>query len=734
MSKLITIGLISLSILTSQPATAQTSSAAQVEEIIVTASKRESSIQDLPMSITALQSDTLDLMGAQNVTDFATFIPSVSYGFGSGDGRNALSFSIRGISGSRTTGFYVDETPLPNFVQPRMVDVARVEVLRGPQGTLYGASSMGGTIRIISNQPNTSEFEGLVDLEISNTEHGDMNYKVEGVVNIPLSQDKAALRLVGYIEDQDGVFDRTFPSASDPTVLTTIENVDNNKIKGFQASLGLTPNDKLNVVAKIAYNKQESDGASWSSSVGDFDQNRLVDIAEFLDDEWTHAALTFNYSGDRFDFTSASSYFDREYIENEDITEIIQLFFGIPYPTNIDQIEDEERFIQEFRLSSNSDGPIQYIVGLYYSDIDRSAPSLSEPEGFEAAFAESIGLPGVPVFGGSDLVFSGMVDVSIEELAVFSEVSFELSERTALTVGARWFDVETDLFALDTGIVADGVPATVGKTSETGINPKVAIDFEVNDSVTVYGSAAKGYRNGGISGFIPDFCGPDVAAPSAPYDSDSLWSYEVGAKTALADNSVHLNGAVFFIDWDDIQQGKSFPCGFGQTVNAGKARSQGFDLEFVAAPIEGLELTAGIGFADAEIRSTEPDIIPKTGDRLLQVPEWTANASIYYSFPVSFAESAYLNANYSYTGDSVTIFPDDPAFSEAAAVRDSYDLLHIRAGFQFATWQASIFVQNVFDENANLSEVISLAAEIPGFERYATNRPRTIGVQMRKNF
>jgi len=727
--------LFLLTLITAPPVAAQTDESRVLEEVIVTATKRESSLQDLAMSITAIDSESLKLMGAEFTEDFVTSIPNVSFGFGgSGDGRNARSFAIRGISGSRTTGFYLDETPLPNFVDPRLVDIARVEVLRGPQGTLYGARSMGGTIRLISNQPDTGEFEGMVDASLSDTKEGDLNYAIEAVVNIPISQDRAALRLVAYVDDKDGYFDRTFPNESEPSGTKTIKNVNNADTRGIQASLRLTPTDRLDVLAKFAYHTTESDGASWTSELGKFDQIRLFDIAEFLDDEWTHAALNIGYSADRFDFISASSWFDRDFIENEDISEEIAVFFGgFEYPSPIDQVVEDERFTQEFRLTSNSDGPWQYLAGLYYTDVTISTPSNSEPPGFEAGFAEYIGLPGVPVFGGTDVIFNGIADVDVQELAAFGEVSYDVSEKMTLTAGARWFNVDIEVFALDTGIVADGIPLT-GDTSESGINPKAALDYRFSDDVTLYASAAKGYRNGGVSGAIPEFCGEDIAAPATPFDSDSLWSYELGAKTSLAGNTVQLNGAVFYIDWDDIQQGKSYACGFGQVVNAGSAKSQGFDLEITAIPLNGLQITAGVGYADAKITSTEEGIVPKDGDRLLQVPEWTANASAYYEFPVSFADNAYFNLNYSYIGDSVTLFPDDPSYTPERAERDAYQLVHVRAGLLFGSWNTSIFVQNLFNEQANLSEVFSLGAEIPGLERYATNRPRTIGIQVRKTF
>lgn len=713
-----------------QPA-ADTSESA-LEEVLVTASRRDVDLQDIGMSISVLSGDDLRNLDATLVEEFIPTLPNVSFGYGGGgDGRNARSFAIRGISGANTTGFYLDETPVPNFVEPRLIDVARVEVLRGPQGTLYGASNMGGTIRLISNKPDYTKFTGLTDVTLSDTHEGGLNYTLQGVLNVPLVEDRFGMRIVGFVEDEDGVFDRVYPDPGQASGFGRTDDVDSNQSEGVAISFGFAATDRLSLLAKINYQNIDSDGASWASELGNYEQNRMFDIPEVLEDEWTHSSLIIEYAGDHGSFVSASSYFDRDYRENEDISEIITLFFGgFEFPTEIDQVEEYESFTQEFRYVSKLEGPFQFIAGAWYSDIDRNAPSTSHPAGFEAAFAEFVGAPGAPVFGGTDLVFGGQAEFELKEKALFGEATYALSDQLSVTVGARWFNADVYRFTLDEGIVADG-STTIGNTDESGVNPKMLVDFDLNENVHLYGSATKGYRNGGVSGFIPEFCGADVAAPSTPYDSDSLWSYELGAKTVLGDRTTSINGAVFQIDWDDIQQVRAYPCGFAQIINAGKARSRGFELELTTVPAHNLELTFDIGYADAQIRSSIPDLVPQSGDRLLQVPEWTGSASAMYTFSVPFADSAYFHTHYSYTGDSVTKFPGDPSYTAESAERDAYSLWNIRLGIQKARWDAAIFVTNLFDEVANLSEVRSLAAEAPGLERYAINRPRTIGVQAR---
>ena len=708
----------------------------ELEEIVVTATKKSTSLQDVAMSISAIGTEELDRMGAQGFEDFATAVPSLSFGYGgAGDGRNARSFAIRGISGSNTTGFYVNETPIPNRVDPRLVDVKRIEVLRGPQGTLYGASSMGGTVRIITNKPDSTQSEGLLDATLSNTNQGGWNYKLEGVGNFPLKEDKVALRIAGYVEDESGVFDRVFPNNANPPVMNRVENVDNKLIKGIQVSLGLTPNDDLEIIAKAAVQDTSSDGASWSSELGQYDQVKTYNIPEFLDDEWTHLSLTAAYDFGWASLTSITSYFDQDYNENEEFSDQIGAFFGgFVYPTEINQAINLKKWTQEIRLASSLDGPFNFIIGGYYNNAKQNSFSEALPEGFNAGFADYIGLPGVDIFG-TDLIYRGTSRAKSREVALFGELYVDITDDLTVTVGGRWFDVSIDLYSLSEGIAADLSGAvTEGTTTEQGFNPKFLVEYRISDDVLLYATAAKGYRLGGISSFIPDFCGAEVAAPSSAYDSDSLWNYEAGAKTSWADNRVKVNSALYQIDWQDIQLSESFTCGFGRVVNGGKARSRGFEIELSALITSGLQLSAGIGYADAKFTSHVPGTVPVPGDRLRHTPKWTANVALDYSFDVSFADEAYIGVNYTYTGESFSKYQNDPTFTPESAVRDAYSLAHARFGARFGEWDISLFIRNLFDKQANLSEVISLGAEVPGLERYATNRPRTIGLTVKGAF
>ena len=447
-----------------------------LEEITVTATKQAKNLQDVGMSISALGDEALTMMGAQGFEDFATSIPNLSFGYGgAGDGRNARSFSLRGISGRNTTGFYINETPVPNRIDPRLIDVNRIEVLRGPQGSLYGASSMGGTVRIITNKPDSSQIEGLVDATISNTKEGGWNYKLEGVLNIPIADNKAALRIIGYLEDEDGVYDRVFPDPSNPGEMRRIENVDNKQIKGIQAALGFTPGEDLEIIAKASFQDTSSEGAPWSSELGNFDQIKIVDIPETLDEEWVHLTLNVNYQRPWGDFTFVSSYFKQNYIENEDITDVVGVLFGgLIFPSEINQSIEPRNWTQEARFASSLEGPFNFIMGAYYNKADQKSLSVSLPVGLDAAFAAFVGAPpGTEIFG-TDLLFQGASTVNVKELAIFGEAYFDVTDDLKLTVGGRWFDVDIDVFAKDEGIAADLSGAvTLGSTSEQGFNPKI---------------------------------------------------------------------------------------------------------------------------------------------------------------------------------------------------------------------------------------------------------------------
>lgn len=736
-------GLTALSsLLGSTAVMAEGERAMVLEEIIVTSQKREQNLQDVPISVSVMTGADLDAVGAFNFEDYASKVPNLSFGVksGGGDGRSSgMNIAIRGISGRGTTAVYIDEVPLPESIGLKIIDVARVEVLRGPQGTLYGASSMGGALKIITNQPDLSEFTADARITGSSVKEGDENYRMAGTVNLPLVEDSLALRVTGFYDSQSGIYDRI---VTDPASARTQDNVDDTRSLGVHVGLAWAPTDALLISPKLIYQKIESDGFPWADAdINEFDQFRIHGVEEPLEDELTSLALVVKYDLDVGTVTSATSYVKRDVEETEDFTEFSVFGFGLnpPPPSPVSGALAYSKFVQELRFTSNFDGPMQFVVGAFYSKGESDRHRSTDTPGLEAYAADQFGLPlGTPIFGGSDLVFASEGSDKTEEYAIFGELSYELGEAWTALVGLRYYDTFQDLDVALDGIVNGGPSAFKGDLSEDGVNPKVNLSYQMNDDVMMYGTAAKGFRSGGFnanSEGVSNFCQSDLAdlglsrSPST-YKEDSLWSYELGSKATLFDGRVRMNGAVFFVEWDDLQQGVTLPCGFSIVSNVGTAESLGAEIEISVRPIDPLNLTLAVGYVDATITDAGGNTAAEDGDRVLEVPEWTYSASAEYSWGLSSGAEVVLRGDLRGASDSWTTFDT----SDEQRRRAEFTVVDFRLSYFVSNWQAALFINNATDERVNFSDGVSTAAETPGRPRIATNRPRTIGLTARTQF
>ena len=789
--------LSALSLVGSGAALAQQS--AGLEEIIVTAQKRSESIQEVPLSITALSSDVLEQRSVQSFADYGNRIPNLAFA-NTGDGiGTSRTISIRGISGDGVTGFYLDETPLPDSIDPRIVDIDRIEVLRGPQGTLYGARSMGGTVRLLTKQPDTSATSGRVHLGISDTANAsDQNYFADGAINVPLGE-SVAVRGVGFYEKDAGFFKRKFcespadvasgtcfPNSSGGAPIGTVDNVAELESYGGAVALKWQATDALSITPRFMYQKAEYNGLPLADIFAgggpagypappdphprcpkltprSLEQRRFFDIAEGGFDRWSLATLGIRYDTGVGEIVSSTSYFDRRVEETEDQTDFIyanflavSLITGLPgtaLPGQITEIKDYQRFVQEIRFASELDGPLQFVVGGFYSDTHGRVPFASKyPPSVIPGFAAASGFDlvtdenGVPIFlnpDNPDEIFGSDYKTTVEEPAVFGELSYEFTDKLKATVGLRWYEVKTTAGGYQEGFAfggARGVDPDV-ETKEDGVNPKVQVDYKLTPDHMVYAMAAKGFRPGGLVPAVPlsPALGCDVALAeigvtpeqARRYDSDSLWNYELGAKTSWLENRLTVNAAVFYIDWKDIQQNVLLPCGFQFRANAGAAESKGFELEVHARVTEGLDLSVGVGHQDAKITesgATIPQLQP--GDRVYQVPDWTGNASLYYTHTLGATLELNAGIDYAYVGDSESA--NNTPFTPR--VRPSYDLLDARIGVGWDHFDVALVGKNLTDEQANFGDNRSIAAETPGRPRLVTNQPRTIGLEFTADF
>ena len=720
-----------------------------VGEIVVTATRRAESLQNVPMSISAVTADTLERKAATNFFDYGTSIPNLSFGNTAEGTTGARTIAIRGISDRNTTGFYIDDTPVAESVDPRIVDVSRIEVLRGPQGTLYGARSMGGTVRLITMQPNTDKLEGRVHASLSTTKGTDRpNYALDGAVNLPVNEN-VAFRLVGVHQYDAGYFKRVYGPANGPT--TTVKNVARNQVDGFSAAALFKLTDNFTITPRLMYQKTKVNGFPFADVAvangttpdilkpNSLVQRRNFDVPELSRDKWWLGTVDMKLDTGIGSFSSATSYFRRRAKDVEDQTDFIAsgAAFGYLTPTSIEIDNRVNSFTQELRFTSDFNAPFQVVAGLFYnrSSTNRSFPPNIIP-GLDNAFGGAF---------GTDLVYTTTSPQLQKDYAAYAEATFNIVDGLKAIAGARVFKVVTTSETQSDGIAVGG-PSSIPRqtTTEKGVQPKFSLQYQISPGNQVYATAAKGFRPGGVNGVIPTAlgCAADLQAlgltpqDAAFYKSDSVWSYEAGAKTTLMDRKLTANIAGFRIDWNDIQQRIQLGCGFGFRGNAGKARSEGVELELSARPLDGLTLDLGFGYTDAKFTESTPGTKFTKGDRVPQVPKYTITAGADYNFPLSGSMEGFVHADYRHVSNSTSALNanTDATGRLVQRIRPSYDIVDLRGGVSFGAHEVALFVKNVTDERASLGDAVNVAVEAPGRARVSINSPRTFGIEVRSRF
>jgi outer membrane receptor protein involved in Fe transport len=733
-----------------------------LQEVIVTAQKRSENVQDVPMSISVIDAAQLEQRDVVSFIDYGTTVPNLGFGYSGVGYANARTISIRGVAGANTTGFYLDDTPLPDTIDPRIIDMDRIEVLRGPQGTLYGARSEGGTVRLITHQPDMDSFNGRVHVGVSDTWNTvEPNYVADGTINIPLIADRVAVRIVALYDSEAGFFRREFPA--DPpfgTTLDTVHDVAHNWTSGASMALTWKVTDALTVTPRVLYQQSLYNGFPYSDHTtyevpaptvvpplnldpNNFVQKRLYNVEEGGHDRWTLSSLTGTYHMDSGDFVSSTSYFDRDVLETEDASDYNYQIFGMPFRTPITQGTTVHQFVQEIRYASHFSGAWQFVAGVWFESTT-GRPAWDPPAiapGLNAYFG---GTPTNPAAGlnplNPDEVTAYNDQTHETDPAVYGQVYYQATDQLKLIAGLRAYRNETTSDSWQEGIVDGGPritdpPVTV---TETGVNPKGEIDYQITPDKMVYASAAKGFRPGGVVPSVPVAfgCGESLAAlgvtlqEARRYSSDSLWSYEIGEKTSWLDRRLTVNASAFYIDWKNLQQNILLSCGFGYTGNVGAAKSEGFEVETHARPIEPLDLSAGVGYQHAVITESGASSPQQPGDPIYQVPDWTADVVATHTQPLSDGLGLISNLSYGYVGHSKSANnnPFEPR------IRSAYGLLNARFALAWSKYQLALVGKNLQNTHADLSDSASIAAEVVGRPRIVTNQPRTIGLEFVAKF
>jgi len=730
------------------------------DEFVVTATRRPEFVQDIPMSVSAITRQKIEQEGIVSFVDYAVKIPNLSFAPSSDSAvPSSLSIAIRGVGGRGTTGFYIDDTPLPVGLNPRVIDVERIETLRGPQGTLFGARSMGGTVRLITAQPSTERFSGYVHASAGSITDGDESFLGDFGLNVPLSED-AALRLTGYAQSIGGFIDIEPTGgpwvSGDPRVplLTeTIENFNSHDVQGFQlASRFEFLDDRLTITPRIMYERSEYGGRTEvdvtdTSGLESRVNIRPFDLPELTEDEWWLGTLTLEYDWRLGRLTASSSWFDREIFDSEDaaIGDAAGMISGIPgvpllpllqylnpafpafpetalSPALITFSRTQDSFTQEIRFASGWEGPFQLTAGLFYQEQNTS--SVVPPTALPPIPAEVLDL------------FSQSAQVTVEEMAAFAEMNYSFTDRFRLIMGGRYYDNDVAITNFQGGTFGSGL--TLSETqAEDGLIPRFGAQFDINDNQMLYATASEGYRIGGPNTLPLVVCGEDIIDAGLDpdniqsYKSDSLKSYELGYKSDHSGGRLRFNTALFHTDWNDIQQLVAFPCAFGATLNIGAAQIRGGEAELNAFLGGGLSLALGAGYNDSEItdNSGYDDLLP-LGSAIQDVPKWTFNGVLDWQFKVSeMPMFAYLS--YSHVAESEGRYQTD-----VNRLREAYDLVNLRIGTYLGKgrYTVTLFVQNLTDEAADFGNKPPLAIDVPGLKRNTVVYPRTVGVDFRFNF
>ncbi len=718
----------------------------QLEEVLVTASKRGAvSLQDISGSISAVTSESLEMTQAQGFEDYIKMVPGLT-SVTSGPGQTQIV--IRGVNANRIihqaaqtrslAGLYVDEMPIsvagfnPDL---GVIDVERVEVLRGPQGTLYGGSSMAGTIRIITRKPELDEFSGKFNANYSDTKDGEDSYKINGGVNVPLT-DTVAMRFSAYDSSDGGYIDN---------VASGFEEDDYNSVdtRGGRAQFAFY-GDSLDLVASFMYNDLTADGAPDEYEVNP-DDPQVADVTDELqtvkvvqdtfDQEFKAFNLTLEYDFGPVTLTAAGSILDMEIDKHLDDTFRVLAVTPIDAPFSDYQAEDTfESDILELRLASNSDSNLEWVVGTYYESSERSFVQTQPTPNTNAFFVSIGGPPPCPTltstcFGAvTDSVFDGDEEIETTQYAVFGESTYHFTDQFRLKLGFRYFDYENDVYIFGAGPANGGVSEDSGVLEEDGWVPKVEVSYDLSDDHMLYATYSEGFRLGGVNGFVPAECREELQAlgssPGAPFESDSLENFEIGAKTSWLDQRLTANLAVYVNEFDDIQSSVALDCGFTQEVNAGKIENSGFEAEINYLASDAVSLFLGVAYVDSEVKDPIPSINQK-GDVPPYIPEFTASGTAEYRLPIA-EGTGYLRGDVRYVDSSYNEFSSVPTAQELP----SYTIVDLVLGYEISNYNFSLFGKNVLDE-----EIVSnIDPDRVQPNQFTRGRPRTIGVAFTLNF
>ena len=767
-------------------------------EVVVTAEKVKSTIQETPISISALSGSQLENSGITSVQEIARDVPGISV---RSAGPGLTEYDARGMASNGgaapTVGFYLDEIPLSPpalsqsgkvVIDPGLYDVDRVEVLRGPQGTLYGSGSMGGTIKIVTAQPKLGEYEGSAQVMGSETQGGGGNYSGNLMLNIPLG-DVLALRVVGGDTYRSGWINLTAVNVPNAAATLLNKNLSAAQMQQLVYDAPVESN-----IPRANYERQWSGRATllfkpsedFSATLFAMDQHLLMGGYDLVDGSPTSASpgkiydahyevfpereglhddvqiygLTINANLGFADLTSATSYFDRQSKQGEEGSESLYYSNGgaAPLaPVVYYENDPSHQIAQEIRLTSHDVGPWHWVGGAFYDGLKSVWNEISSTPGL----VSTTGPVAVNNYDGS--YFTSWNPYWVKQFALFADGSYKINDQWKLAAGLRWYEYHSEQHEFSWGLDAPYPnqavsPIFITRASDKGFNPRVNLSYEPTHDLNLYATFSKGFRPGGANQIVPTQPPINCQAGVLQFGPDSAYNYEVGEKAKLLDNRLTINGDVYYIRWQGVQQVITLPCGYQYYNNAGDGRSFGPELEITGKLTDELTVQVGGSYVDSKITSPTPAFAsylsqvantpdagayplnsglggrpcPATGSctvPILNVAKDNVSGSVTYSREIV--------PNYKLTArfDDTFVGPSTDVAYYFGYDLPSYNIANLHLILEHEKWSANLFCENFTNEVALISaNNTSFQFNIPQTVRYSTNQPRTYGLQLNVKF
>lgn len=794
---LLTIGVSTAAMIAAVPAWAQSGTGAQGagpgqvegeqnDEIIVTATKRASTVQDVPFSINAQTQEDIQRSGSTTIEDLSRNVAGLAIQ-NLGPGQSQVS--VRGVSAGQVVrdqpgvkeqvGIYLDESVISlSLFTPDidLFDLNRVETLRGPQGTLFGSGSVGGTVRYITNQPNLNKVEGQVEANLNLVDGDDIGGHLKGAINFPLS-DTLAIRAVGYHTEYGGFINARREGGD------VDEDVNDGRRTGGRIALLFQPTGSISITPRIVYQEVRANGfnrqevynlyanpfTSTRPRVNFNEREQYLLLGEQFKDDTLIADLTASVGLGAVNLTSVTSYINRDILVSRDASALtgsvsVDLGFApsaVLLPSNLRDTTDLKQWSQELRLASTGSGPFQWVLGGFYSNVDRFYRQRLPTPGYDAA-TDAVFPAGtaVAVRNGfpANSPYNSDLPYDIRQSAVFGEASYDITEQLTATAGARYYDFKEER-SFKTGGLFSNLDNRTDKTKSNGISPRFILSYEASDKVTLNAQVAQGFRLGGVNDplNLPLCSAQDAAIFGGyqDYDDEKLWNYELGVKSQS--RGLTFNAAAFYTDIKNLQTTlDAGSCSSRIVFNVPKAHSQGVEFEIALSPAAGFDFSLNGSWVEAEFDST---VVSGTGaviggiregNRLPSVPRLQLSANASYSWPMAAGEAfvagsvQHVSSRYTQPSDQennprtfVHGLPFGGAPASAATVVDlrlpDYQLVNLSAGIEMTSGLDLIaYVNNLFDENP----LLSFDRERGGRARlgFSVGQPRTYGLTVRKSF